>query len=65
MKKVSKTTTLERLKNELKERKKGSFRRVVALLSKGNVNLQRGHFATEEEIEELRTKVISYDFTAL
>lgn len=65
MKKASKPTTLEKLKNELKERKKDSFRRVVALLSTGNVNLQRGHFATEEEIEELRTKVISYDFTAL
>jgi len=41
---------------------KESERKIICLLSRGNVLLQRGCFTTKEEISELRKKVLNFNF---
>ena len=40
-----------------------NIRRVVASLSRGNINLQYGKFITREDVEKLREKNLAHDFT--
>lgn len=46
-----------------KQALKRSVRRAVAATSRGNINLQYGRFIMREDIEKLRAKNLSHDFT--
>lgn len=39
------------------------IRRIVALRSRGNINLQRGAYSTSADIEKRREKIAKYDFS--
>lgn len=39
------------------------IRRIVALRSRGNINLQRGAYCTAADIEKRREKIARYDFS--
>lgn len=39
------------------------LRNIVARISRGNVNLQRGAFLTSEQIKKNRERVAKYDFS--
>ena len=43
--------------------KRASVRRIVSRLTRGNARLRRGQYATREDLERQRERVISYDFT--
>ena len=41
------------------------IRRLVALRSRGNINLQRGAYCTDEDIKKRREKILKYDFSRI
>ncbi len=45
-----------------RKNKAEAIRRIIGVLAKGNICLQRGLFMTAGDIEELRKKVIGYEF---
>lgn len=47
-----------------KDEKRDKVRGIVSRLSQGNIYLQYGKYFSKEDIEQKRTDMASYDFTA-
>lgn len=58
---------LSLFRNDPSSRRKAAVRhnvrRAVAVTSRGNINLQYGRFITREDIERIRKKNLTHDFT--
>ncbi len=52
-------TSAKDIKERIRRKFQGNVRRTVALFSRGNVNLQRGKFFTQDDMESLRERVNS------
>jgi hypothetical protein len=49
-------------KKKLQERKKNGNKKIVAMLSEGNILFQQGKFLTQEQTDLARKKILRYKF---
>jgi hypothetical protein len=49
-------------KKELNERAKAIAKNVCAAYSRGNISLQSGRYSSEQDLEQRRREVMSYNF---
>ena len=48
--------------DSLEKRQKESARRIVGMLSRGNISLQQGKYITKEQMDQRRKEVMNHDF---